>query len=115
MIKYDAHAAAYSRSRPLLAQIARATMSDAEAQAALALTRRVADDPGDPRRFMAAGDLGSALAVGAHGAEKLGTDALECLFFGALFRASSWLYSRVTLVFPCPDSFFFPPPARRRL
>lgn len=42
----------------------------AEAEAGLALTRRVAADPEDPRRFMAAGDLGSALAVGAHGLSK---------------------------------------------
>ncbi|EOD36692.1 hypothetical protein EMIHUDRAFT_98124 [Emiliania huxleyi CCMP1516] len=36
----------------------------------IAATRRVAEDPGDPRRFMAAGDFGSALAVGAFGLQK---------------------------------------------
>ena len=33
-------------------------------------TRRAADDEADPRRGLACGDLGSALAVGAHGLEK---------------------------------------------
>ena len=33
----------------------------------LAETRRVAEDGTDPRRFMALGDLGAAMAVGAHG------------------------------------------------
>lgn len=37
---------------------------------ALATTRTCADDATDPRRFMAAGDLGSAYAVGAYGLEK---------------------------------------------
>ena len=36
----------------------------------MAETKRVAEDPQDPRHFMAAGDLGAALAVGAHGAPR---------------------------------------------
>eukprot|EP00967_Tisochrysis_lutea_P104676 scaffold159066_cov28-Tisochrysis_lutea.AAC.2 len=36
----------------------------------LEMTRRVADDLSDPRRFIAAGDLGAALALGAHGVEQ---------------------------------------------
>mmetsp|Transcript_75143 Transcript_75143/g.218149 ORF Transcript_75143/g.218149 Transcript_75143/m.218149 type:complete len:335 (-) Transcript_75143:244-1248(-) len=32
--------------------------------------RRIADDPSDPRRAMAAGDWGSILATGAHGVQK---------------------------------------------
>ena len=36
----------------------------------LAATRLIADDPNDPRRFMAAGDYGSNLAVGANGLDK---------------------------------------------
>ena len=57
--------------------------SEAEAAAGLALTRRVAEDPNDPRRFMAAGDLGSALAVGAYGAEKDVAEAERYLRQGA--------------------------------
>ena len=38
--------------------------------AQLAATRLIADDPNDPRRFMAAGDYGSNLAVGANGLDK---------------------------------------------
>tara|TARA_B110001452_G_scaffold106748_1_gene88449 strand:- start:1016 stop:1957 length:942 start_codon:yes stop_codon:yes gene_type:complete len=63
--------------------LAQATMSDAEAAAGIALTRRVADDPDDPRRFMAAGDLGSALALGAHGCEKDVAAAERYLRLGA--------------------------------
>eukprot|EP00908_Phaeocystis_cordata_P018780 Transcript_30241.p1 GENE.Transcript_30241~~Transcript_30241.p1 ORF type:complete len:307 (+),score=108.38 Transcript_30241:251-1171(+) len=55
----------------------------AEAEAGLALTRRVAADPEDPRRFMAAGDLGSALAVGAHGLSKDVVEAERFLRQGA--------------------------------
>ena len=40
------------------------------AEDVLAETKRVAEDPQDPRHFMAAGDLGAALAVGAHGAPR---------------------------------------------
>ena len=36
----------------------------------LAETKKVADDLSDPRHFMAAGDFGAALAVGAHGASR---------------------------------------------
>ena len=36
----------------------------------LAETRRIADDPKDARRFMAAGDYGAALVLGAHGVEQ---------------------------------------------
>ena len=36
----------------------------------LEATRRVADDPDDPRRFIAAADYGAALAVGAFGAAR---------------------------------------------
>jgi tetratricopeptide (TPR) repeat protein len=43
---------------------------EAAVAAQLEVTRRAADDPTDPRRFIAAGDLGAALAVGAHGVPK---------------------------------------------
>ncbi len=47
---------------------------DAEEAASLAeqlrLTRKVADDPRHPQHAVACGDLGAALAVGAHGVEK---------------------------------------------
>ena len=43
---------------------------DAECASALAAARATADDPTDPRRFMAAGDVGTALALGAHGCER---------------------------------------------
>jgi len=33
-------------------------------------TRAIANDPGDSRHALAAGDLGSALAVGAHGLDQ---------------------------------------------
>lgn len=46
-------------------------------------TRRVAADENDPRRFMAAGDIGAALAVGAHGLEKDEVEAERCLRRGA--------------------------------
>ena len=36
----------------------------------MAATRRIADDPSDSRRALAAGDYGSALALGAHGVSK---------------------------------------------
>lgn len=38
--------------------------------AQLAATKLIADDEADPRRALAAGDYGSALALGAHGVEK---------------------------------------------
>jgi tetratricopeptide (TPR) repeat protein len=43
---------------------------EAALAAQLEVTRRAADDPADPRRFIATGDLGAALAVGAHGLPK---------------------------------------------
>lgn len=48
----------------------------------LAETRRVADDASDPRRAMAAADLGAALAVGAHGVAKDGAEAERYLRVG---------------------------------
>jgi tetratricopeptide (TPR) repeat protein len=44
--------------------------SHVEAAAQLAAARRVADDSSDPRRFVAAGDLGAAFALGVHGVAK---------------------------------------------
>jgi len=40
---------------------------EAEVAAQLEATRLIADDPADPRRCMASGDLGSIFATGAHG------------------------------------------------
>jgi len=44
--------------------------AELEVAAQVAATRRAADDATDPRRFVAAGDLGAALALGAHGLDK---------------------------------------------
>ena len=49
----------------------------------MAETRRIADDPNDPRRALAAGDLGSALAVGAHGLARDLIEAERYLRIGA--------------------------------
>ena len=43
---------------------------DARIQAQIEATRRIAEDASDPRRAMAAGDLGSLLATGAYGVPK---------------------------------------------
>ena len=49
----------------------------------IAATRLVADDPADPRRAMAAGDVGSALAVGAYGLTRDVEEAERYLRIGA--------------------------------
>jgi hypothetical protein len=51
-------------------EAAATTDEDAEASAQLVATRKIADDPSDPRRAMAAGDVGSAFAVGAYSLPK---------------------------------------------
>ena len=51
--------------------------------AAMAATRRAADDASDPRHALAAGDLGSALAVGAHGLSKDVKEAERYLRLGS--------------------------------
>ncbi len=56
---------------------------DAAVAEQLAATQRIADDPSDPRRPMAAGDVGSALAVGAFGLTKDVARAEEYLLIGA--------------------------------
>lgn len=55
---------------PAAAAESEAASEEAAVAAQLELTRRAADDPADPRRFIAAGDIGAALAVGAHGVPK---------------------------------------------
>eukprot|EP00966_Prymnesium_polylepis_P105447 2441933-Prymnesium_polylepis.1 len=59
------------------------TQSDAEAAAQLAATHAVADSRTDPRRFVAAGDVGAALAVGAHGVAQDLEEAERYLRIGA--------------------------------
>ena len=49
----------------------------------LQMTKVVADDSSDPRHVMAAGDYGSALAVGAHGLEKNVEEAEKYLKLGS--------------------------------
>ena len=49
----------------------------------LRMTKEVADDRNDPRHVMAAGDYGSALAVGAHGLEKDVVEAEKYLKIGS--------------------------------
>ena len=56
---------------------------EAAISAQLAATRLIADDPTDARRPMAAGDLGSAYALGVHGVEKDLTRAEAYLRIGA--------------------------------
>jgi TPR repeat protein len=55
----------------------------ADVTAQLAATLRIADDPSDERRAMAAGDVGSILAVGAYGLTKDVARAEEYLLIGA--------------------------------
>ena len=52
-------------------------------ESAIEATRRVANDPADPRRAMAAADLGGALAVGAFGVAKNVVEAERYLRIGA--------------------------------
>ena len=64
MTVLDAEAATAAAGKPA------GRRAEEEEAEQIAATRRVAEDPGDPRRFMAAGDFGSALAVGAFGLQK---------------------------------------------
>ena len=57
--------------------------AEADLAAQLEVTRRVAEDDADPRRFIAAGDLGAALALGAHGLPKDEASAERYLRLGA--------------------------------
>jgi len=56
---------------------------DEEVAKVMEVTRRIANDPRDPKHAMAAGDLGSALAVGAHGEEQNLVEAEKFLRIGA--------------------------------
>mmetsp|Transcript_17724 Transcript_17724/g.31620 ORF Transcript_17724/g.31620 Transcript_17724/m.31620 type:complete len:337 (+) Transcript_17724:79-1089(+) len=52
-------------------------------ETAIEATRRLADDPSEPRHALAAADLGASFAVGAHGLEKDVTQAEKYLRIGA--------------------------------
>lgn len=52
-------------------------------ETAIEATRRLADDPSEPRRALAAADLGASFAVGAHGLQKDVTQAEKYLRIGA--------------------------------